>query len=126
MKRRSNSGLVDSEGKPISSEDAKQSRSPNEFPEDVEMPEANFMQHIFSLVTAARSYMGIKSFPKQEVPKPHKGMAKYHIDTLEVLKEKCQGNLSDEEEKFMNDALYELRKIFIEIFKDQEKNNREK
>ena len=41
-------------------------------------------------------------------------LARLHIDLLEVLKTKSAGNLSQQEEKFLEDLLYELRLRYVE------------
>ena len=42
-------------------------------------------------------------------------LAKHHIDTLTVLEEKTRGNLTDEEKKLLDKALYEARMDFVQI-----------
>jgi hypothetical protein len=42
-------------------------------------------------------------------------MAKHHIDSLAVLEEKTKGNLSEEEKKMLDAALYETRMRFVSI-----------
>ncbi len=39
-------------------------------------------------------------------------LAKHVIDTLSMLKEKTQGNLTEEEQKLMEGMLYDLRMAF--------------
>ena len=41
--------------------------------------------------------------------------AKYVIDTLGVLETKTAGNLTDEEKKFLDSVLYELRMGFLRL-----------
>jgi hypothetical protein len=40
--------------------------------------------------------------------------AKYSIDLLQILRDKMQGNLTDEEEKLMSAILYDLRMRYVE------------
>ena len=40
--------------------------------------------------------------------------AKYSIDLLQILKDKMQGNLTDEEEKLIGTILYDLRMRYVE------------
>ncbi|MFW6066159.1 MAG: DUF1844 domain-containing protein, partial [Planctomycetota bacterium] len=42
-------------------------------------------------------------------------LAKFHIDTMAVLEEKTKGNLSDEEAKLLDQALYETRMTYVEM-----------
>lgn len=41
--------------------------------------------------------------------------ARFLIDTLSLIKEKTKGNLTSEEEKFLNESLYNLRMTYIEV-----------
>ena len=50
-------------------------------------------------------------------PRFHIEMAKYLIDTLSVLEEKTQGNLSDQEAKQLEVVLHDLRIAFVMIRK---------
>jgi hypothetical protein len=45
-------------------------------------------------------------------------MAKHLIDTLGVLEEKTKGNLTPEEQQFLDTALYEARMRFIAVAGD--------
>ena len=40
--------------------------------------------------------------------------AKFSIDLLQVLSDKTQGNLSDEEKKMLDSALYDLRMRYVQ------------
>ena len=55
-----------------------------------------------------------------EIPDPQTGqkqqdlpLAKHTIDTIGMLKEKTQGNLSDEEQKFLDSMLTDLRWRYV-------------
>ena len=81
-----------------------------------EMPKVDFSTFVLSLGTTALYQMGL-------VPDPENGesavadslVAQQTIDTLEMLREKTLGNLSDEERKLIDSLLYELRIKFVEI-----------
>ena len=122
MTKQSKSGLVDLEGKPITSKE-KKTEGANDFPEDLKLPEADFIQHIVSMITAAKTYLGIQVLPDKAPMKPHKEMAKYHIDMIEVIQNKCKGNLSEQENQLLEQALYELRRLFINVFSSDKANN---
>lgn len=47
---------------------------------------------------------------KTEVDLPH---AKFAIDLLQILDEKTKGNRTAEEDKFLEDCLYQLRMVYI-------------
>jgi hypothetical protein len=42
-------------------------------------------------------------------------MARHHIDLLAMLQEKTHGNLSGEEERLLQQVLYDLRMRFIQL-----------
>ena len=42
-------------------------------------------------------------------------MAEHHIDLLDVLEEKCKGNLTDEESKMLTETLHGLRSQFVQV-----------
>jgi hypothetical protein len=42
-------------------------------------------------------------------------MAKYQIDLLGVLEEKSKGNLSADEQKLIDQALFDLRSRFVSV-----------
>ena len=42
-------------------------------------------------------------------------MAKHNIDMLGVLEEKTKGNLTDEEQRLLDGALYESRMRYVSI-----------
>ena len=41
-------------------------------------------------------------------------LARFHIDLLDILKQKCAGNLSDEEASVLEDLLYRLRMRYVQ------------
>jgi hypothetical protein len=45
------------------------------------------------------------------------GLAQQSIDLLSVLQEKTRGNLTDEERKFLEGMLFDLRMLFVQISK---------
>ena len=42
-------------------------------------------------------------------------MAKHHIDTLAVIEEKTKGNLTPEEQRMLDAALYEARMRYVNV-----------
>ena len=42
-------------------------------------------------------------------------MAKHHIDTLAVLEEKTKNNLTPEEQRMLDGALYEARMRYVNV-----------
>lgn len=85
--------------------------------EDIPLPEINFATFILSMSGSVMLHIG-------EVPNPETGqteknlaLAKQSIDILEMLKEKTKGNLTSDEEKLFDNALYDLRMRFVKASK---------
>lgn len=78
------------------------------------MPEASFPTLVNSLVTQILLYIGDLT-PRGVEPQINLDMAKFNIDLLGVLEEKTRGNLSPEEQKLLDNALYETRMRFISV-----------
>lgn len=77
------------------------------------MPEVTFSTLVLSLGSAALVQLG-------EVPDPETGrleqdvaLARHNIDVLEMLRQKTEGNLLDEEKKLLESILYELRMKYV-------------
>ena len=82
--------------------------------EQLEHNEALFLQLVVSFQTAAWQQMGkIASFITGKVERDLE-MAKNSIDMLGMLEEKTRGNLSEQEKKFIEHTLYELRMNYLE------------
>lgn len=74
---------------------------------------ADFATFIYSLNTQALLFLG-------KVPNPSTGkyekdvkMAKYLIDTIEMLSKKTKGNLDENETKLVENVLYDIRMAYI-------------
>jgi hypothetical protein len=81
------------------------------------LPEVNFTSLIFSLSSSALFHFG-------EIPDPNTGekkqdlpLAKHAIDTISMLQEKTQGNLTEEEQKFLDSVLTDLKWRFVKAAK---------
>ena len=79
-----------------------------------EMPEASFATMVQSIVTQVLFYLGDLA-PRGGEPTLNLDMAKHHIDTLGVLEEKTKGNLSEEEQRMLDAALYESRMRYVGV-----------
>jgi hypothetical protein len=78
------------------------------------IPAANFSTLVQSILTQILFYLGDFSARGAE-PQVNLDMAKHQIDILSVLEEKTQGNLSDEEKKLLDTALYETRMRYVSV-----------
>ena len=77
------------------------------------LPEVNFSTFIVSLSTEVLFHLGEFPHPVSGEKKKDLPLAKHVIDTLNMLKEKTQGNLSEDEQKLLEGMLYDLRMAFI-------------
>jgi hypothetical protein len=81
---------------------------------DAQKPTIDFYTFVLSLGSSAFMYLG-------DVPSPETGeamasnlpLAKQTIDLLEMLEQKTRGNLTPEEEKFMENLLMDLRLRYV-------------
>jgi hypothetical protein len=83
--------------------------------ERMPLPEVNFNSLIFSLSSSALLHLG-------EIADPHTGqktkdlpLAKHSIDIIAMLKDKTKGNLSGEEQKFVESILTDLRLRYVKL-----------
>ena len=74
----------------------------------------SFTTFVLSLSTATLQHLGQAGQGKEAPDLKSLPMAQQTIDILAMLKEKTQGNLSDEEEKLLGNILYDLRMRFVE------------
>lgn len=79
-----------------------------------EMPGASFATLVQSIMTQALYYMGAMAAMGGE-PVVDLDMAKHQIDTLGIIEEKTGGNLSADEQKLLDLALYETRTRFVSV-----------
>ena len=78
------------------------------------MPPASVASLAQSLVTQVLYYLGDMGMRGGD-EMGNMDMAKHLIDTLGVLEEKTQNNLTPEERQFLDTALYEARMRFIAV-----------
>ncbi len=73
-----------------------------------------FAQLLLTLHQAAMQYMGKLVDPQSGLSEANLDQAKITIDTLDMLRAKCQGNLSPDEERFINQLVSDLKLNFID------------
>jgi len=77
------------------------------------LPEVNFSTFIVSLSTEILFHLGEIAHPGTGERQKDLVLAKHAIDTLAMIQDKTQGNLTEEEKKFLESMLYDLRMCFI-------------
>jgi hypothetical protein len=79
----------------------------------LEPMEPDFLKYIQGFVTQIMIHLGEVENPLQGKKTVSLDLAKYSIDLLDLIRQKTKGNLTEEEEKFLNGALYDLRMKFV-------------
>jgi hypothetical protein len=80
-----------------------------------EIPPANFAGLVNALVTNIVFALGGYEDPRTKRRYIDLQLAKHYIDLLNVLEEKTKGNISPEEKKLLDSALYETRMQYVQI-----------
>ena len=79
-----------------------------------QIPPATFPMLVQMFSTQAMVSLGVIPPPdgkaQQQLP-----LAKHFIDLLGVLEEKCKGNMTPDEEKLLEQSLYELRNAYVQL-----------
>lgn len=82
-----------------------------------DLPQIDFSTFLLSLSTSAFIHLGEIPHPETGEPEKSLPMARQTIDTLAMLQQKTQGNLSRDESRLLEHLLYELRLKFVEASK---------
>jgi len=77
------------------------------------LPEVNFSSLIFSLSSTALFHLGELADPGTGEKAKDLRLAKHTVDTIAMLKEKTKGNLTGDEEKFLDSILADLRWRYV-------------
>lgn len=80
-----------------------------------QIPPADFTTLISAIATQALFSMGAMPDPQTGQRYTNLDIARHHIDSLSVLEQKTQGNLTEEEQKTLTTTLYELRSSYVQI-----------
>jgi hypothetical protein len=84
---------------------------------DAGLPALDFATFVLSLNHSALVHLGVAPDPTSGQHTQNLQLAKQTIDLLGMLHEKTRGNLSGDEERILDHALYELRLSYIEAVK---------
>jgi hypothetical protein len=82
-----------------------------------ELPQANFLMLVSNFATQAMIELGEIKNPITNQKECAADRAKFTIDMLQVIRDKTTGNLSAEEQRFVDAALYELRLKYVALFR---------
>lgn len=78
----------------------------------------DFTTFVFSLGSSALMLMGDAPNPETGETMKNLPLARETIDVLAMLQEKTRGNLSPEEDRFLDSLIYDLRLRFVEASRE--------
>lgn len=84
-----------------------------------ELPEVDFSTFILSFVHSGLVHLGDAPNPVTGRPEVSLALARQTIDLLTLLQEKTRGNLTGDEERTLDEALYDLRMRYVEVAKNR-------
>ena len=87
------------------------------LPGGEQLPELDFAMFVISLTHSAWVHLGDAPNPADGQRDLNLPMARQTIDLLAMMQEKTRGNLSGEEERVLQQALYDLRMRYVEVSK---------
>ena len=87
--------------------------------ETQQLPPVNFIGYLTNLIETARLYLQGIPNPETEEVVINLPVVKHIIDTIEMLEEKTQGNLTAPETNFLTNTLYELRMSYVRVANSQ-------
>jgi hypothetical protein len=108
---------VESENVHIFGQENEVEATPKESEQDQEL---NFSNYVASLGYQAMIFMGEIPNPVTQQVEKNLAQSKFLIDTLLLLREKTKNNLTEQEDKLLNGAVYELQMKFIEILQKEQ------
>ena len=79
-----------------------------------EVPPATFVTLINSLVVQSLYFLGRLPDPSGQEPTVNLDLAKHNIDLIQMLEEKTNGNLTEDESKALALSLHELRMQYVQ------------
>lgn len=94
-------------------EEAGEAKPPEALSKEEPLPEINFINFILSLATSALMQLGEIQDPSTKETVKDLPLAKQTIDLIAMLMEKTKGNLTPDEEKLMEQILYDLRMRYV-------------
>jgi|SRR5271157_1257333 len=83
--------------------------------EPIQLPPPSFSFLVVSLRAQAEMQLGLMRFTDDEKPEPNLPLARHTIDLMAVLVDKTKGNLSIEEQRFLENSVTELRFRYVQI-----------
>ena len=95
----------------------KKEEAKKEETQRIPLPEVSLSSLIFSLSSSALLHLGEIADPQTGEKKEDFALAKHSIDTIAMLQEKTKGNRTEEEDKFVESILTDLRWRYVKASK---------
>lgn len=76
--------------------------------------EASFSVLTMSLASSAAMALGLAPNPQNGETSKDKNMARFNIDLLVMLKDKTKGNLTSDEQRFLDSVINDLQLKFVQ------------
>ena len=83
-------------------------------PREGTLPKPTFVYLVSGLVSQVLIGLGHATNPITSKQEKNLDDAKFAIDTLQLLHDKTKGNLTEDEKKYLDSMLYDLRMRFLE------------
>ena len=87
---------------------------PNEGDASQDLPQVDFASFMMMLTNNVMVFLGQVPNPMSQQPQVDLGQAKHTIDIIMMLREKTRGNLTDEEERFLQELLPQLQIAYVQ------------
>lgn len=78
-----------------------------------------FIEFVMMQAQNAALFLGQIPHPQSGQPEVNLDLARMFIDQLVMIRAKTRGNLSDDEQKVLNNAISNLQMVFVEVSKGQ-------
>lgn len=83
------------------------------------LPAVDFSTFLLSLAHSALLHLGVAPDPSGASPEVNLLLARQSIDLLALIGEKTKGNLTGQEERLLEQLLYDLRLRYVEASQSQ-------
>ena len=87
---------------------------PNEGDASQDLPQVDFASFVMMLTNNVMVFLGQVPNPMSQQPQIDLEQAKHTIDIIMMLREKTHGNLTDEEERFLQELLPQLQIAYVQ------------
>ena len=81
---------------------------------DERAPDVSFIAHVFHMASQAAMALGEIESPLTGKRETDLRSARFLIDIIEILEEKTRGNLDDDETRYINGVLADLRMKYVQ------------